>query len=330
MSTHEHEIVERVALADWRGTLRPEAIGFSRRPLHDATIPARWPRKKRWEYWCIITTRGALQITVAHLDFVGLVELSFVDFETREIVSAPFVVPLGIGIALPDRSGEPWRVRTPLGRVSLAIDRDVTRLSVSARTLRGPLEAQIAIDTPPHEESLSVVVPWSEREFQLTTKRVALPARGTIDALGRRYDVDTTNEGFACLDFGRGVWPRETTWNWGTAAVRTHERIGVQLGGQWTDGTGATENGLFVDGRLRKIGATLRWSYDHAAFTKPWRVEGDGVDLVFTPFLERTAKLDLRVLRTELHLCFGRWSGRVLDRSIDRALGWAEEHRARW
>jgi hypothetical protein len=280
----------------------------------------------------VITARGALQITVAHLDYAGLVELSFVDFETKEVASAPFVLPLGIGLALPDRSGARWRVRMPLGRVSLTIDRDLTRLFVRARTPRGPLEAQIVIDTPPSEESMSVVVPWSERAFQLTTKRVALPARGTIRALGRTYEVDASREGFACLDFGRGVWPRETTWNWGTGAVidARGARVGLQLGGQWTDGTGMTENGLFVDGRLTKIGSTLRWSYDRAAFERPWRVEGEGVDLSFTPMLERTAKLDLRVLRTELHLCFGRWSGRVLDRTIDRALGWAEEHRARW
>ena len=334
VTTHEREIEERVSLADWRGLVRPEAVGWSRFPLHDAAIPARWGRKKRWEYWCVISTRGALQVTLAHLDFIGLVELSFVDFETKEIASAPFVLPLGVGLALPDRSGEPLRVRTPLGVVTLSTRGDETLLSVRARTLRGMLEAEIAIATPPHEESLSVVVPLGERTFQLTTKRVALPARGAITALGRRYLVDDAHEGFACLDFGRGVWPRETTWNWGTGAVRdaSGHRIGVQLGGQWTDGTLATENGLFVDGQLTKIGSELGWDYARSDFMRPWRVRSvrSEVDLTFAPFLERTAKLDLSVLSTELHLCFGRWSGRVLDRTIDGALGWAEEHRARW
>jgi hypothetical protein len=325
--------VERVELADWRGILRPEARGYSRQPLHDASIPGRWGRRKRWEYWCVISTRGALQVTVADLDFVGLVELSYVDFETREVASAPFVLPLGAGLALPDRSGEPWQVRTPLGGVALEVRESETRLQVEARTSRGRLEANVVIATPPREESLSVVVPWSERAFQLTTKRVALEARGEIEALGRRYAIDDAHEGFACLDFGRGVWPRDTTWNWGTGAVRRNgRRIGVQLGGQWTDGTGATENGLFVDGRLEKIGAELDWRYDRADFMRPWRVQSadDDVSLTFTPFLERVAKLHLRVLRTELHLCFGRWSGRIAGQAVDGALGWAEEHRARW
>ena len=331
MTTHEREITEAVSLADWRGTLRPEAIGYSRRPVHDAAIPARPGRRKRWEYWCVIGTRGALQVTVADLDFLGLVELSFSDFETKEVASAPFVLPLGLGLTLPDRSGEAWRVRTPLGVVSIEPRGDVTHLSVRARTPRGPIEANVAIATPPSEESLSVVVPWSERTFQLTTKRVALPAAGEICALGRRYPIDDAHEGFACLDFGRGVWPRDTTWNWGTGALRSGgRRIGLQLGGKWTDGTGATENGVFVDGRLDKIGAELRWAYAREDFRRPWRVEGDDVALIFTPFFERVARLDLRVLRTELHLCFGRWSGQAAGVTVDGALGWAEEHRARW
>jgi hypothetical protein len=327
--THEREILERVNLADWRGRLRPEARGFSRQPLHDAAIPARWGRRKRWEYWCVISARGALQVTVADLDFLGLVELSFVDFETKEVASAPFVLPLGL--TLPDRSGESWRVRTPLGVVTVDVRGETTHLSVRARALRGEIDGHLVIATPRSEESLSVVVPWSDREFQLTTKRVALPVHGEIRALGRHYAVNDAHESFACLDFGRGVWPRDTTWNWGTGALRANgERVGLQLGGQWTDGTGATENGVFVDGRLTKIGSELVWTYDRADFARPWHVRGGEVDLAFTPFIERVAKLDLSVIRTELHLCFGRWSGRVGSRSIDRALGWAEEHRARW
>jgi len=323
--THEREITEPVVLADWRGRLRREAVGFSRRPLHDTAIPGRFGRRKRWEYWCVIGARGALQVTVADLDYLGLVELSFVDFETREITSTPIALPPRM-LSLPDRSGEPWRARTPLGTVSLAPG-DTTTLSVRTRSL----DAHVVIATPPDEESLSVVVPWSDREFQLTTKRVALPVHGEIRARGKHYGVSEADESFACLDFGRGVWPRQTAWNWGTGATRSKgRRVGLQLGGKWTDGTGATENGLFVDGRLTKIGSTLAWRYDRDAFRQPWHVEGERVDLTFTPFFERTAKLDLRVLRTELHLCFGRWSGRVDDVAIEGALGWAEEHRAKW
>ncbi|WP_289020093.1 DUF2804 domain-containing protein, partial [uncultured Ornithinimicrobium sp.] len=39
----------------------------------------------------------------------------------------------------------------------------------------------------------------------------------------------------------------------GDPACRPGGDLGIQLGGRWTEGTGQTENGLFVGGRLHKI-----------------------------------------------------------------------------
>lgn len=336
MATHEREITEPTRLSE-QGRLRREAVGWSRRPLLDATLEGRWGRRKRWEYWCVITREVALQITIADLDYLGICEVSCVDLATKRVVTLPLIVPLAWRFRLPDRCGEPVRARTPLGSVTITPGPGRVAISVHLRGLGGRIDADVVVEDPPGEESLSVVVPWSDDAFQLTTKRVALPARGRIEAHGRGFEVDAAHEGFAALDFGRGVWPYETTWNWGTGAVvQDGRRVGLQLGGKWTDGTGSTENGVLVDGRLEKIGAELAWDYDRADFMQPWRVrDGEGaVDLSFTPILERVARVELGVLSTELHLCFGRWSGNVDAHGerlrIDGALGWAEEHRARW
>jgi hypothetical protein len=53
------------------------------------------------------------------------------------------------------------------------------------------------------------------------------------------------------------------------------------------------------------------------------------------PFFERVAKTDLRVMRSEVHQVFGRYSGAVVAESgekleIDGLVGWVEQHRARW
>lgn len=336
MTTHERELLTPTQLS-LRGRLCEEAVGFSRQPRVNGHIQGRWGRRKRWEYWCVITREAALQITIADLDYLGIAEIACVELATGRVATLPLAVPLAARFRLPDRTGEPLRARTPFGTVHVEPGARETAIRVHVRGRGGRIDAEVVVATPPEEESLSVVVPWSERSFQLTTKRVALPAVGEIRALGRRFHVDRAHEGFAALDHGRGVWPYETTWNWGTgAAWAGARRVGLQLGGQWTDGTGATENGVFVDGRLDKIGATLTWEYDRRDFQKPWRVRDPhgAVDLAFTPALERVAKLDLGLLRTELHLCFGRWSGELDAHGerlrVDGALGWAEEHRARW
>ena len=99
-----------------------------------------------------------------------------------------------------------------------------------------------------------------------------------------------------------------------------------------------TENALCVDGRLHKIGADLTWDYDPDNWLRPWRVrdETDGrVDVTFAPSFERRARTEAVVIATEVHQCFGTWSGTVsTDTGEVLALhdlrGFAEEARMRW
>src|SRR3970282_1775300 len=98
---------------------------------------------------------------------------------------------------------------------------------------------------------------------------------------------------YGCLDYGRGVWPEHTIWNWGSASgMQQGHLVGLNLGGKWTDGTGMTENGICVDGRLTKISEALIFEYDRAALIQPWRVRSaatDHIDLRFTPEFERVS-----------------------------------------
>lgn len=38
-----------------------------------------------------------------------------------------------------------------------------------------------------------------------------------------------------------------------------------------------------MEGRLSKISAELEWTYDPQDWLAPWRVQGEGVELRFTP-----------------------------------------------
>src|SRR6478752_3016033 len=92
------------------------------------------------------------------------------------------------------------------------------------------------------------------------------------------------------------LWPYDVSWNWGAGSGVSDGRvIGVQLGGQWTDGTGSTENALFVDGRLHKISEELRWDYDTSDFLRPWRIRGANLDLTFVPFYDKVTRTNLGI-----------------------------------
>lgn len=147
------------------------------------------------------------------------------------------------------------------------------------------------------------------------------------------------------LDVGRGRWPHEITWNWGGGAGHADQRrlrgrqrsderhvVGLQFGAKWTEGSGFTENGIVVDGRLSKIGRELDWQYDWDAPMQPWRVVDPGgqLDVTLTPRHDKHTSG-----RSETHQVFGTWSGRLrtdddLELTFDGLQGFAEEARQVW
>jgi len=186
-------------------------------------------------------------------------------------------------------------------------------------------------------ETLNVVIPWSRERFQFTSKQNTLPTEGVVKIGDRTYECKT-GKAWATLDFGRGLWPYKTEWNWGTfSGTQNGDTIGINLGGKWTDGTGTNENGICYKGKLYKVGEDLLWEYDRNNFMAPWRVRteySDMIDLTLTPFYDKTERISLGVLSTEGHQCFGYYSGTLkFDNktiAVNNLMGWAEEHIARW
>lgn len=324
--THEREITLPVDLCRADGRLDPGAVGFSRRPLHRANLRG-WGRTKRWEYWGIVTPTHVVGVVLSSLDYAGVNSIYVLERGTGREWTEEAVVPFARGVALPETSGAGVAEATR-GAVRIRIDQQAAGTTIVARA--GGMVLDVAV--PAGGESLGVVVPWSRRRFQYTLKDVTRAVTGSLVLDGEVHPIG--QESFAVLDHGRGKWPYAMTWNW-AAGCSEDRRIGLQLGGKWTDRTGSTENGLFVDGRLHKIGAELSWRYDREDWLQPWRIDGDRVAVSFEPFHERVATTSLGVVASETHQCFGHFSGTVVDDagravSVDGLVGWAEEAHNRW
>ncbi|QYG92192.1 DUF2804 domain-containing protein [Iamia sp. SCSIO 61187] len=350
--THEHEITTEVDLCRPGGkVLSPAARGWSRTPLHTCTLAGRWGRTKRWDYWAVLAGDHVLSVVYGDVDYLGMAEVWWVDLTTGATGGRSVAAPLGRGLSLPDRPGT-----TPLRFRGRHLDLDIvdepaaasrgagqaghgtTRLRARWDEADGgrPATADVTVALPPGHESLNVVVPWSDRLFQYTSKHQARPATGTVEVGDDRWEL---GEAWGVLDVGRGRWPYRTRWNWGGGAgvADTGSVVGIQIGGQWTEGTGFTENGVIVDGRLTKIGAELEWTYDWDAPMEPWRVvDPHGhLDITLTPRFDKHTGVKAVVAQTEVHQVFGTWSGWVATddgtvHRLDGAQGFAEESRSRW
>lgn len=339
--THEHEITSPVDLATTDGRrLNPAAIGWSRTPLHRANLKGSWGRNKRWEYWAVLAGDLVVSCVYADVDYIGLADVWWADLATGAHGGNGIIAPLARGIELPERPGTaPLRVVTKGLDLSISDSPDgTTHIEASWREpdgRSGSLDVSIAL--PKQHESLNVVIPWSDRRFQYTSKHQARPAHGKLTVGDETRSID---DAWGVLDVGRGRWPYDTTWNWGGGAGRAAQDgpvVGIQIGGKWTEGTGFTENGIIVDGRLTKIGTELDWTYDWDDPMKPWRVVDPAghLQLELSPRFDKHSKTDLKVLRTETHQVFGTWRGTITDDTgrqlqLDGIQGFAEESRSRW
>jgi len=335
----ERELSHPVTLCTIDGKLNPDAIGFSRQPLHTCNLSRHALRKKRWNYWCITSPDYLFSITLSDIDYLGMVFTYLLDIRTGEFIEQTVSTLLGSGIRMNDQVTGALSFDHPQMSVVMVDDGTSILLQVSSTKFGGKhLSADIRIVRPVGHETLNVVVPWSRDRFQYTSKQNCMPASGKVMLDGTEITFNDGNA-FACLDYGRGVWKYDSKWNWacfsGTSGKHT---IGMNLGAQWTEGTRSTENGLTIDGHLVKIGMDALFEFDTRDYMLPWRLTTPGcpaVDLTFTPFYERVASTDMLVLRSIVHQMIGRFNGTLTDETgkkyvIKDLVGWAEDHTARW
>lgn len=318
--------------------------------------------------------------TLSHIDYAAVYFVYVLDLKSLRFEEHTVLVPFGIGnnVCMPSTVAQSLSVCNSGLSISFeeCAEDCSTRIRVECPQFGsngGSLSADLLVRRPrgPEEESLNVVVPWSRTRFQCTSKQAALPTDGQVVWDGKVYRFGAGSKGngtdaadsaappaaaapasasavspavvpsFACLDFGRGVWPYRCSWNWasGSCLVSGGRRLGINFGGRWTDGTGQNENGILLDGRLTKIHCEVQWEYDRADWMKPWSLRTNdkvqSVALTFTPLFDRKAASNLIVVSSEVHQMIGTFDGHVVTAEGERIeikgmQGWCEEHQARW
>lgn len=184
---------------------------------------------------------------------------------------------------------------------------------------------------------MNITIPIGANRFYFNRKINCMPAQGRIQYAGESEDLHPSNT-LGSLDWGRGVWEYRSFWNWASASgfLPDGRTVGLNLGSGFGDLSRAGENCLILNGRVHKLDE-VRFDYRTGSYMDPWHfTDTQGrLDLTFTPFKERTAVTNLGVIFSEVHQCFGRYTGRVTDDQgqeiqIQDLIGFAEEHHARW
>lgn len=335
----EREILSPTSLCDSKGNLNPAAIGYSRKPLINSNLSGHFMRKKKWNYWCIYGEDIMFSASIRHMDYTVICSVYFVDYETQRFFEKTITVSLGQRIHMPNQVLETVNFSNDDMNIHLLHVQSETHMKVMIPNFDGEfLQADLQIEHPANDESLNVVIPWNRQLFHHTAKHHTMPTSGFVKVGDRRYNFNS-EDSYAVLDYGRGVWPRKASRQWAVASQRLGtQRIGLNFGGTWTDGTGMTENAVFVDGHMSKISEDVIFKHDETDLMKPWNITSKfspDVSLTFTPFLQRDANIKVGFVNMNGYQMVGYFNGFVhLDNgsclTITQLLGSIEDHVAKW
>ncbi len=319
----QHEITKPIPLLDAKGDLTEPGYAKRRLPVYRrADIRAGALRIKEWDYYLIGNGRFALALTIADNGYMGLDSVSLIELEENwEITQSPMsVLPRG-KVKLPESSAS--GVSEHAGREHrlcfsvLGGGRRLLTAHMDSFGDKGALEAYVELFDEP-EESMVICTPFNKPgHFYFNQKINCMRARGWVSCGGRTWTFDPADS-FAVLDWGRGVWTYHNTWYWGSASyLADGVPFGWNIGYGFGDTSAASENMLFYDGKAHKL-SQVRFHIpcDEKDFLSPWKFTSDDgrFEMDFVPTLDRASCTDLKLIKSDQHQVFGRFTGRaVLD-----------------
>ena len=318
MRNHEVTAVQRLLNVD--GSLKEP--GWSRQlyQIYDrGDIKAPKFRIKEWDYYLVLCEDYALAFTVSDDGYVGLQSVSLLEFgetpwEHTETVLTPF--PMG-KLKLPATSAAGNTVYRDK-RLYLSFEKTENARHIVCRFKNFKDDKTLSCDIVLHQPKMDTMViatPWKEdkKAFYYNQKINCMRAEGTATFNGKTYTFNPETD-FGTLDWGRGVWTYDNTWNWGSGnAVVNGKPFGFNIGYGFGDTSAASENMLFYDGVGHKLD-DVTVHIPASSYTDPWKISSsDGrFEMDFVPILDRAAKIDIKAIVTDQHQVFGKMSGTAI------------------
>lgn len=279
-------------------------------------------RIKEWDYYLVYNDDFGLALTVDDNGYMGLISCSFLDFKNRteKTVSPMFFLPMGNTNLPPTSKTGDVEKHVKDSFISYKHESGGRRLRAHFPNFDGgkPLDADVLLTDEP-QDTMVICTPWQEKRtaFYYNQKIIGMRAAGTVEYCGRQYAF-TPDRSFGLLDWGRGVWTYENTWYWGAGqGVVDGHVIGFNIGYGFGDTSAASENMLFVDGKMHKLSRVTFHIPQKADgtddFLSQWTfsLDDDRFTVHFTPFLDRASCTAVGPILSDQHQVFG-WMDGIL------------------
>lgn len=320
MRNHEVTKVQRLLNED--GTLKEP--GWSRKlyQIYDRNdIKKRATRIKEWDYYLVLAKDYGVAFTISDDGYIGLQSVSLLDFrgtpwEHTETVLNAF--PMG-KLKMPSTTDK-GDVMYKDKRLYLEYKKRANMRKIVCVFKNFHEGKTFTCDltlTQPDGDTMVIATPWKEDKhaFYYNQKINCMRASGTCTYGSETYTFNSDTD-FATLDWGRGVWTYDNTWNWGSGnGIINGKDFGFNIGYGFGDTTAASENIIFYDGVGHKLD-DITFNIPEDSYTKPWTITSSDkrFEMTFTPIIDRAAKIDVKLIVTDQHQVFGKMNGiAVLD-----------------
>ena len=342
----QHEITSAIPLLDPQGNLTE--AGYAKRllPVYNREqVKGGFARLKEWDYYYVGNDRFGIALTIADNSYMGLDSVSFLWFGDSpwEITKSPMrIFPMG-------KTDLPHSSVSGVSKISgkgYALTFDVSngqrKLTAHMENFKDSevIDIDVVLSREP-DESIVICTPFEKSgHFYYNQKINCMRASGTVK-LGQEVFTFSPEDSFGVLDWGRGVWTYHNTWYWGSASgLVDGVDIGFNIGYGFGDTSAASENMLFYNGaahKLSQISFEIPMKDGKEDYLKPWRFTSDDgrFELDFVPVIDRASCTDFKILKSDQHQVFGRFSGTVvLDDgtpiTIKDLFGFAEKVENKW
>ena len=286
-------------------------------------------RRKRWVYGAITTDEIWIAFAVVRTGYAATVFAFAYDLMGKRMLVDRTVLGPTARIA-DDFHAQGEIAHFHLGKTRVAIRRRGATLDVHLRLQDLDVDASIdESDGPTAISAIARLGAPGEGLLNATEKRALLGVKGRARCGARELTLDGGTAGY---DYTHGLLPRHTKWRWAFAQGRSVG--GEPFAFNVVQGfVGEAECAAFVGGAALPI-AEPSFHFDVEHPTKPWRLQGPGIDLVFVPGGVHAQTTKLVVIRSRFVQPVGSFAGtmRVGGRDIQVAglPGVVEDQDVRW
>ena len=266
-------------------------------------------RRREWEFYQAFNERFAFQVYYGHGPGGGRAVAALVDFETGECVrSGKRQLFCGDTFDLDFSAGEPHTVKYEDDNLFLSAGFDGQTHRVLVRSDR--LDAEFVC--PNTGEAMVTAVPFSHKTSFLYQYRKIFPSfSGHVHMHKLDYPVDSDT--VMVFSSGRGVLPYQTSRIWAAAGASTEDGyLALNLGEDYGPEGAPTENALFLDGTMEKLGKVY-FKFKPDNLTRRWHISDGGrrLHLEFSPEYDNYERTNYLAVDIRRHQLFGRLNGTV-------------------